>query len=68
MQSATAAATGALSGAVVVLASRAIYDVPTAAIALLGLAVLWRYTISEPIVVLAAGLVGLLVWPLTAGR
>ena len=68
MQGATAAATGALSGAVVVLASRAIYDVPTAAIAVVALTVLWRYKISEPIVVVAAGLVGLLVWPLMAGR
>jgi hypothetical protein len=34
VQGATAAATGALSGAVLVLASRAIYDVPTAAVAL----------------------------------
>jgi chromate transporter len=68
VQGATAAATGALSGAVVVLASRAIYDVPTAAIALLSLAALWRYKISEPILVVAAGLVGLLVWPLMAGR
>ena len=31
VQGATAAATGAISGAVVVLASRAIYDLPTAA-------------------------------------
>lgn len=68
VQGATAAATGALSGAVVVLASRAVYDVPTAAIALLGLAVLWRYRISEPILVVAAGLVGLLVWPLMVAR
>ena len=66
VQGATAAATGALSGAVVVLAVRAVYDVPTAAIALVSLAVLWRYKVSEPIVVLAAGIVGLVVWPLIA--
>jgi chromate transporter len=64
VQGATAAATGALSGAVVVLAVRAIYDVPTAAIALASLAVLWRYKVSEPILVAAAGIVGLIVWPL----
>jgi chromate transporter len=64
VQGATAAATGALSGAVVVLAIRAIYDVPTAAIALASLAVLWRYKVSEPILVAAAGIVGLIVWPL----
>jgi chromate transporter len=63
-QGATAAATGALSGAVAVLALRAIYDVLTAVIGLVSLVVLWRYKVSEPILVVAAGLVGLVVWPL----
>jgi chromate transporter len=67
VQGATAAATGALSGAVLVLASRAVYDVPTAAVALASLAVLWRYKIPEPILVTAAGIVGLIVWPLVKG-
>jgi chromate transporter len=64
VQGATAAATGALSGAVVVIALRAIYDVPTLLIALVSLGILWRYKIPEPILVVAAALVGLLVWPL----
>jgi chromate transporter len=64
VQGATAAATGALSGAVVVIALRAIYDVPTSLIAVGSFAVLWRYKIPEPIVVGAAAVVGLLVWPL----
>jgi chromate transporter len=67
VQGATAAATGALSGAVIVLGVRAIYDVPTAAIALVSLAVLWRYKIPEPIIVVAAAVVGLIVWPLVRG-
>lgn len=62
VQGATAAATGALSGAVVVLAARAIYDIPTAGIALATLAILWRYRIPEPIVVLAAAAAGLVIW------
>ena len=62
VQGATAAATGALSGAVVVLAARAIYDIPTAGIALATLAILWRYRIPEPIVVLAAAAAGLAIW------
>jgi chromate transporter len=62
VQGATAAATGALSGAVVVLATRAIYDIPTASIALATLAILWRYRIPEPIVVLAAAAAGLVIW------
>jgi len=64
VQGATAAATGALSGAVVVIALRAIYDVPTALIALVSLGILWRYKVPEPILVAAAGVVGLIVWPL----
>ncbi|MDP9128895.1 MAG: chromate transporter [Candidatus Binatota bacterium] len=39
---ATAAATGAITGAVLVLGARAIKDVPTALIAVVSLAVLWR--------------------------
>jgi chromate transport protein ChrA len=61
---ATAAATGAISGAVVVLAQRAIFDLPTAAIGLASLAVLWRYKVPEPFVVLAAAAAGLALWPL----
>jgi chromate transporter len=67
VQGATAAATGALSGAVVVLATRAIYDIPTAVMALVTLAALWRYRIPEPIVVLVAAAVGLVVWPVVRG-
>jgi chromate transporter len=67
VQGATAAATGALAGAVAVLAYRAIYDVPTAAVALVSLAVLWRFKVPEPILVAAAGVVGLIVWPLVKG-
>ena len=67
VQGATAAATGALSGAVVVIALRAIYDVPTVLIALSSLAFLWRYKIPEPFLVVAAGIVGLIAWPLMKG-
>jgi chromate transporter len=61
---ATAAATGAITGAVIVLGARAITDLPTAAIGLVSLAVLWRWKISEPILVALSGLVGLILWPL----
>src|SRR5439155_1595973 len=57
---ATAAASGAIAGAVVVLAQRAIVDVPTAAIALTGLVLLARLRLPEPLLVMAAGVVGLL--------
>ena len=61
---ATAAATGAITGAVVLLGARAIIDLPTAAIALISLAVLWRYKVSEPVLVTISGIVGLMLWPL----
>jgi chromate transporter len=64
---ASAAASGAIAGAVVVLGQRAIFDLPTAAIGVLGLAILWRYRLQEPILVVAAGLVGLIIWPIVRG-
>lgn len=71
VQGATAAATGAITGAVVVLAQRAILEQSTpaavigaGAITLVSLALLSRYKIAEPVLVAAAGLVGLLVWPI----
>ncbi|MSQ31109.1 MAG: chromate transporter [Dehalococcoidia bacterium] len=56
---ATAAASGAIAGAVVVLGQRAIFDAPTAAIAIIGLALIVRFKIQEPLLVLGAGIVGL---------
>jgi chromate transporter len=61
---ATAAASGAIAGAVVVLGQRAIIDIPTAVIALASLSVLWRFKIPEPLLVVAAGAIGLVLSPL----
>ena len=61
---ATASATGAITGAVIVLGVRAITDLPTAIIGLVSFGILWRYKISEPIIVTISGLVGLILWPL----
>jgi chromate transporter len=56
----TAAATGAIAGAAVVLGRRAIVDVTTALIALATLAVLARLRrVPEPLVIVIAGVVGL---------
>lgn len=59
---ATAAASGAIAGAVVVLGRRAIVDPPTAAIALISLGLLWRFKVPEPLIVAVAGAAGLLLW------
>jgi chromate transporter len=57
----TAAATGAIAGACVVLARRAIVDGPTALIALATLALAWRFRLPEPILIASAAAVGFLV-------
>jgi len=63
----TAAAVGAIAGAVVVLGQRSIVDLPTAALFLATAVVLWRFKkLPEPVVVLAAALIGLAVYPLVA--
>ena len=61
----TAAAIGAITGAVIVLGQRSIVDGATALLAVLTAAVLWRFKkLPEPLVVLVAAVVGLLVYPL----
>ena len=59
----TAAATGAIAGAVIVLARRSIYDVPTFAIAIVSLAVLFRWKVPEPVLIGCAAIAGLLLRP-----
>ncbi len=59
----TAAAIGAITGAVVVLGRRTITDIPTAALALVTLLLLWRWKkIPEPLIVLGAAIIGLVVY------
>jgi chromate transporter len=61
----TAAAIGAITGAVIVIGQRSITDWITAALALVTAAVLWRFKkVPEPAIVLVAALVGLVVHPL----
>lgn len=61
----TAAAIGAITGAVIVIGQRSITDWVTAALALVTVAVLWRFKkVPEPLIVLAAALIGLAVHPL----
>lgn len=55
----TAAATGAIAGAVVVLARRSVYDLPTALIGVVSLAVLLKWKIPEPVIIAVAAAVGL---------
>lgn len=64
---ATAAASGAIAGAVLLLGARAIVDVPTALIAAIGLVAIMRFKVQEPFLVAAAGAAGLVLWPLLHG-
>jgi len=60
----TAAAIGAITGAVIVLAQRSIVDIPTALLAAISVLLLWRFKkLQEPLIVLAAALIGLVVFP-----
>lgn len=56
---ATAAAAGALSGAVVVLTREAVTDWATAAIGVVTFGILLKFKIGEPYIVLVAGILGL---------
>jgi chromate transporter len=60
----TAAATGAIAGAVVVLARRSIYDLATIVIATVSLAILFRWKVPEPILIAGAAIAGLVLRPL----
>ena len=61
----TAAAIGAIAGAVIVIGERSISDGVTAGLAIITVGLLWRFKkLPEPLIVAAAALIGLLVHPL----
>ncbi len=56
----TAAAVGAIAGAVIVLGRRSIMDIPTTVIAIVTALVLWKMKkVPEPVLILGAALIGL---------
>ena len=55
----TAAATGAIAGAAIVLARRSVYDLPTMLISAVSLAVLFRWKVPEPVLIACAAAAGL---------
>jgi chromate transporter len=64
----TAAAVGAIAGAVVVLARRSLIDTPTVLFALATVLLLWKFKkLQEPVIVAGAAALGLLVYPLLHG-
>lgn len=65
VQGVTAGAVGAITGAVVILGRQSVVDLPTAVLALATLGILLKTTrVPEPLLVLGAALIGVLVYPL----
>lgn len=61
----TAAAVGAITGSVVVLAKRSITDIPSVLLAAVTIVLLWRYKkLQEPVIIAAAAAAGLILYPL----
>lgn len=61
----TAAAIGAIAGSVIVITKRSIIDIPTALIALVTAALLWKFKkLQEPVIVAVAAAIGLVIHPL----
>ena len=61
----TAAAIGAITGSAIVIAKRSIIDIPTALIAVITIALLWRFKkLQEPVIIVIAALTGLVLYPL----
>ena len=62
VKGATAAASGAIAGATVILGQGSITDVTTVLIGIISLIVLWRWKPPEPLLVAAAAVVGVLLY------
>ncbi|WP_024303026.1 chromate transporter [Pseudogulbenkiania sp. MAI-1] len=61
----TAAAVGAITGSVIVIAKRSLIDVPTVLLAIGTILLLWRFKkLQEPVIVVGAAAIGLLLYPL----
>jgi chromate transporter len=61
----TAAAIGAITGSVVVLARRSVVDIPTAIMALATILLLWRFKkLQEPVIIAAAAAIGRIIFPI----
>jgi chromate transporter len=57
----TAAASGAIAGAVIILGKRSLIDIPTLVIACVTLLLLLKFKIPEPVLILATALIGVLI-------
>lgn len=58
VKGATAAASGAIAGAAVIIGQSSIIDLTTAAIGIVSLLVMWRWKLPEPLLILGGAVVG----------
>lgn len=62
IKGATSAASGAIAGASVILAQGSIIDMPTAIIGIVGLLILWRFKVPEPLLIGVAAVLGVVLY------
>ena len=62
VKGATAAASGAIAGAAVIIGQGSIIDTPTAAIGVVSLLILWRWKLPEPLLIAVAAVIGLFLY------
>lgn len=62
VKGATAAASGAIAGATVILGEGSIIDIPTTVIGIASLFIIWRWKLPEPLLVALASVVGLILY------
>jgi chromate transporter len=62
VKGATAAASGAIAGASLILAQGSITDIPTAVIGVASLVVMWRFKVPEPLLVFCGAIAGIVLF------
>lgn len=62
VKGATAAASGAIAGATVILGQGSIIDMPTAAIGVVSLLLLWRWKLPEPALIAVSAIIGVFLY------
>lgn len=62
VKGATAAASGAIAGATVILGQGSIIDIPTVVIGLVSLLLIWRWKLPEPALIAGAAVIGLFLY------
>ncbi len=62
VKGATAAASGAIAGATVILGQSSITDIPTAVIGVVSLLLIWRWKVPEPLLIAGAAVIGILLY------